>query len=519
MGIILAFSLVLMVARFAVSGGKAILCADSIQYADNAIALIEPDGATDFAFRKPGYSFLLALVLAFTGSLGWTTIGANYLLLSLWPAGAYLLAVLMADRRGAAWLAALATAAGATTFLWADRMMSECLYGTLLLVALILAAWALKDETVRPGRLVPVGIMLALAWLTRSAGVSVMAALLVITLWRTRSAMPLMMRAVAAMLLPLGIAVALECDMNNARHGAFRPCTGTLGPMMLMRACALQGDPLTEGPGGSACAALLPERAPTEAFVAHNLDVWIARDRAIRLAGLTEWQADELFARAAREVVAAHPGDYLATSLRLVVHASLRRPLAAECVAPQRTAAPISHPLAADDERFEDRWFAYWALSHRTNDDALRLTDELERQSSRRAPFTPSQPWATLRYVFMRAHVAGAAAVIGGVLLLWPLVTLPLCLWLAPGRRATIVVGAALAADVLLIGLTAPSIDAFQRFIDVWMPVDGALSGTSMAWAITILAPRVRVAIGESGASASVAPLMTKKTIETPDCS
>lgn len=526
-GIVLGLSFVFLGARFSVTGGKAVLCADSLQYADNAIALLDPHIAADFAFRKPGYSFLLAGVCGLFGSLGWPAILVNYLLIGLWPAGAYGLARQISEHRFAARLAAAGTLCLLTAYPWADRLMSECLYGTLLIAALMLIARGLRkyrDTTSccpKPSAAHPDpeqsfpnpdanvilfflvgGFMLALAWLTRSAAISVIAGVILIVFWQMRASLRRAALTIATLIGSILAAVLVECGMNASTHGIFRPCTGTFGPMLLMRMCALQGLPLAQQnfaatcakPGSvppdtkqsfadlfgqasveAVCAALLPERGIEEAYVAHPLDVWVARHRAIR--HMDEWQADDLFARAARRIMIAHPDEYLATSAYLLVHWGLRRPLRTEDPGAPGWRSMIRHPRADEDQP----WYAYWALPGRDMEHSLKVTDRLTRQASRRASFVAGEPWSTLRFVYMRTGVDRIAAPIGTILRGWPLLAVPVCLIHGRRRGGTmLMLSVAMVADALLACLTAPSADAFQRFMDVWLPVDCALGG--VAW-------------------------------------
>lgn len=472
--------------RFSIRHGRAIVCADSMQYLDGADAILDGESSPVFAFRKPGYAFFLAGISAGLGPEGWKIVLVQHLLHATLALLAYLTARTLGTWRGGAWGAGLMTVAAAGKLVWADRIMSETLYAVLLTGGLLCGLRALRDDAKAARAWGGAGALLALAWMTRSSATAVLAATAAIAFVSLRRTPRRALQACTALMLPVTAALVFECGLNLAGAGEFRPCTGTLGPMMLMRTRALEGQGAPETPAAARCAALLPERRAEDAFRAHPLDVWIARHRAITEARLSEWDADALFRDAALAGIRANPGSYLTTTAILSgAHLARLSSTRLEAALPEVERLPmIAAPNAAGSPSAGDPWYLAWALPHRTRTDAIALSIRLRSFEEQRAAVASHDPLTTLRYFVMHPLTEGVLQFlrIPGRFLLPPL-ALAGCWLLGARRKPLILLAAAGLADALLVGLTGSSLDAVARFQAVWAATDAALAATCLTLA------------------------------------
>ncbi|GMU37441.1 MAG: glycosyltransferase family 39 protein [Phycisphaerae bacterium] len=472
--------------RFSIRHGRAIVCADSMQYLDGADAILDGESSPVFAFRKPGYAFFLSGISAGLGPEGWKIVLVQHLLHATLALLAYLTARTLGTGRGGAWAAGLMTVAAVGQLVWADRIMSETLYAVLMTGGLLCGLRALRDEAKAARAWWGAGALLALAWMTRSSATAVLAATAATAFVSLRRTPRRALQACTALMLPVTAALVFECGLNLAGAGEFRPCTGTLGPMMLMRTRAMEGQGAPETPAAARCAALLPERRAEDAFRAHPLDVWIARHRAITEARLSEWDADALFRDAALAGIRANPGSYLTTTAILSgAHLARLSSTRLEAALPEVERLPmIAAPNAAGSPSAGDPWYLAWALPHRTRTDAIALSIRLRSFEEQRAAVTSHDPLTTLRYFVMHPLTEGVLQFlrIPGRFLLPPL-ALAGCWLLGARRKPLVLLAAAGLADALLVGLTGSSLDAVARFQAVWAATDAALAATCLTLA------------------------------------
>ncbi|MCH8149990.1 MAG: glycosyltransferase family 39 protein, partial [Planctomycetes bacterium] len=251
-------------AAFTSKMGRAIVCVDSYQYVATAEALLDPELTPHFEMRKPGYPLFLAGVQFLTGQLGWTAVVANHLLLAMLPLAAYGFGVHLRSR-GLGWVAAilllarLQTAFPMRTADFGNWMMSEALFTFLLSFALLLFFVGLRrDRFVR--WMVPAGILMGSAWLTRGTVTAVIPIAFLAIVWIHRSRRRRMLAMSVAFVLPIAAFVMFECSLNRIYGGQFRPSHGTGGSCMwAYRMQAFQGAAVPESDEVRFLLALLPE--------------------------------------------------------------------------------------------------------------------------------------------------------------------------------------------------------------------------------------------------------------------
>ncbi len=495
-GVILDAALITLLAlmaeagHFAVRHGRAVTCADSMQYLDNALAILDPLVHADFSFRKPGYSLLMALCLAISGGAGWAAVAVNHVLAAALAPLAYAFGLRLSGMRGIGWLAAVLTIARLQTFLWSDRILAEPLFAFLITAALLATACAAGSS--KSWRWVLIGgVGLAAAWLVRASATAVILAMLVWLAWRFRGSGVRRLAAVCGCLLvPVMCAWLVECTLNLGGTGVFRPCTGTLGPMLVMRGCSLQGAPLSAGASQQECLALLPERSADEAYRVNKLDAWVARARAVRDRGLNEWETDALMRRAGWDTLMDHAPAYARTTAELTALQLWRggdRWLSNAFI--REDALPVittltSAPLCVEPPA----WFVGCALPHRSDERAAQVARMLRNFEITKAAFAVAEPWNTLRYAVMHPVAkacASAVAALGGIP---PLLSLLLCLWLCRDRGLCAILALVYVADALLAAATLTSLDVVPRMQDVWLGTDSALAATALGLASVRLA-------------------------------
>lgn len=476
--------------HFAVRHGRAVTCADSMQYLDNALAILDPVVHTDFSFRKPGYSLLMALCLAASGGAGWAVVAANHLFAAALAPLAYFLARRLSGLRGAGWLAAVMAIARLQTFLWSDRILAEPLFAFLVTTALLAAGAAGGSSKIWRWALISDAV-LAAAWLVRASATAVIIAVLVWLAWCFCGNGVRRLAAVCGCLLvPVMCAWLLECTLNLAGTGAFRPCTGTLGPMLVMRACSLQGAPLSAGASQQECLALLPERSADEAYRVNKLDAWVARARAVRDRGLDEWETDVLMRRAGWGTLMDHAPAYARTTAELTALQLWRGDvdLLSDAFIREDALPVISTSTIGTPSIAPHAWFVGCALPHRSDARATEVARMLQDFESVKAGFVSSQPWTALRYAVMHPIAKACIATVAALGRIPPLLSLLLCLWLCRDRQLGSLLALAYVADALLAAATLTSLDVAPRMQDVWLGTDSALAAAALGLAFVKLA-------------------------------
>lgn len=175
---LVAWALVATAARLAVSWASADagVFADMAQYHERAVHLVTTGTLWPDALRGPGYPGLLALAYSLGGVSFWTARVANALV-----GGALtLLTGWLAMRAGAgtrAWVAAAVVALYPGLVLSSVYLMPDALYGTLAVLSLLLV----RHRAVAFAA--PAGVVAGVAILTRSVGLSLLAASGLLAAW------------------------------------------------------------------------------------------------------------------------------------------------------------------------------------------------------------------------------------------------------------------------------------------------------------------------------------------------
>ncbi len=466
-------------AHFGWRDGRPILNADSAQYVDAAQALLSPDRAADFSLRKPGYPFMLAGLALLTGDMSWSPLALNHFLLGLLPLAAYGFAAVMLSR-WAGWLAAILTIARLQTFVPSERIMSEAPYMFLLSFGLLAAVMAItRAPRAARAYLLSAGVLLAGAWLVRGVAIVPIAAVLACFAWIYRSEPRRILRLSLCLIVPLAGVALFECSLNYANQGRFRTSTGSFGLMMMMRTRHMQGLPMPQGDSARRALALLPERAPDDAYRASELDTWVARYRAIHDHGLDEWEMDALMRETALQIVAEHPFEFLRCSADIFGRHLLRRDdLRFDRHVPLAHRYPcVLHVTGADDPDFEWNWWTYWGLPHRSIEDSRRLALNMRTVAEVRAPFAHTEPLPTLRYLSMTPAVSNTARMLRELAPIWPGLALIVLVILGANRAGCALIALAYVLDAGLISLCCPSEMAAMRYQSIWMVTDTALTG------------------------------------------
>ncbi len=469
--LIVAIGLLGEAVHFSAQQGRAVISADAMQYIANAEALAHGDQPADFAMRKCGYSLFLMPLLRASGGETWAAVAANHVLLGLLPLGAYFWGRLL-HSRGVGWAAALLAIARLQTVVWGNRVMSEPLFALLMTYGLLFVALG-----VMRGRsvvwLAPAGVLLGLAWLTRGTGVAVVGAAVLFILIAERTAFRRMVISLLALAAPVACCVVFECALNGLLAGAFRPTTGTAGAALLVRQTYHLGRALPDTVAGRRLADWVPERSSSEAYVVSDLDVWVARHRAVHDDRLSEWEYDRCMAQVARRMAAAAPLDNVQAGAAMFVHHLLRR-------GDGNRLSPVPHERRAEAIRHAREeglaakapWFTCWGLPHVSVERSMALTERVEASAAQKAPFGDAGGWAALRYWLSRPIPDGvirAAAALGRI---WPIVALAAGVWLGLSRSVCLLVALVYLLDGLLISTVAITTDRFQF---IWLSMDMAL--------------------------------------------
>lgn len=474
--LILLISVAAEAAHFSVKRGRCVISSDSVQFVDNAEALLTHELDPSFALLKPGYSFFLAGVGLAFGNMGWAVVAIQHALQALLPLAAYGLGTCLVAR-WIGWLAAGLMVCRLQTFIRAERIMSETLYVFLLSFGVLALAWALSRRRAAAWLLLS-GALLALAWLTRSVAVAVIVAAIAMILWSFRSTPRRALTYSAAFALPVLVALLAECGLNYQYSGQFRTSTGFLGPAMTVRCRFMQGVPFPQTETAQRCLELLPERTRELAYLANKLDAPVARYRAVHEKGMTEWELDALMSRASRELILADPLSYARQGALLAGVHLLRRPLAPSTspVPDSRRRPILLHHSAPDNETSQRQWYSYWALPNRSLEHSLALVGRMNVQASAMAPFGAGEPWRTLRYLSMHPVAVRAIELVNHLGSLWPGFAILLCAVVGLNRRVCVFVGLAYLLDAAIIGVAASTYASIGRMEDVWLAVDTTLT-------------------------------------------
>lgn len=474
--VILFISFVAQATHYSYKQGRALICADSAQYVASAEALLASDKTPHFEMRKPGYVFFLAGVFLALGNMGWAAVIGHHVLLGLLPLAAYGWGLHLRSRL-VGWLAAMLTVARLQEVVWGDRMLSEPLFAVLFSFGLLLFVVALSRDGAHRWML-SAGILLGLAWLTRGSASPTIAVAVVAILIITRRAWRRALASIALFATPILCCVILECALNLAYSGQFRPSNGTVGPLVLLRARHFEGLDLPETEDAARVFALLPRRDRDSAYIASHLDVWVARYHAIHDLGMAEWEFGRLMGRVGRDALAEHFGAYLTSSLRLALCHLLRNPdgQGLSRVSEDRRTGPLLHtgtPVDPPQADWDTTWFAYYGLPHLSPDESVALVDRMKTAAAQRAPAGGANVWKALRY--WKAKPIAQRSLAGLVWLgsIWPgfaLLGFPL---LGLKRRTCLFLATAYLVDALFIGfLTTTS----MRLQFIWIVTDTALA-------------------------------------------
>ena len=501
--VVLLIGVVAALGLFAGPQGKALLCGDSLQHLDGAAALRSPDLTPNFGFRKPGYTLVLAGLGLLTGHVVWSAIIFNYALFAVLPLGAFGLASQL-HSRAAGWVAALLVIAQLQVERWADRIMTEVFYATLLTFGMWAFVWALRRTRSLPGLLLAGGIF-AFAWLVRSVGVAlVLGALICLTwvYWRRWHRLAL---ASAAILLPLLLAATLECTLNYRSAGHFRTATSGLGIMIQTRARYLQGLPFPDTPTTRQFLEWLPEREPADAYRANKLDGCIARCRAIRDDGLDEWAFNRLAAQSGWETLRESPWSCAKMTAIVFTRHLLRQqdgPSVSPVPASQRQPIVV-HPAAADFHDSQLHWYVYWFLPHRSVEQCQALAAPLLAEADTRMHLAPAGAWQTVAYLFRHPLIVDLMGILRELGQLWPGFALLGVGLLRLHRPGCLLIAVAYLADAAVIGAFGSTDLANARYQFVWVGVDRVLVACLVAAGALAVLERFRSSERERGWSAT----------------
>jgi len=542
--LILALSLVTEAARFSPKQGRAVISGDSAQHVDGAEALLSNDATPNFAFRKPGYTLILAGLGALTGNMSWSAIVANHWFLGMLPLAAYGLGYNLRGRR-TGWIAAVLTIAQLQTALWGDRIMSEASFTFFLTFGILFLATGLSiahksglwgpegrsdsagvgddgmagrnayspsEKRPRGARrvwvwLLGAGLFLACAWFIRAIGIAVIAAAVVCTAGFLRRAPRAALGGCALLVAPVMCAAATESTLNLRNNGRFKLSTGGLGIMLQTRARHFQGSPFPDTETTRWFLSLLPERRSEDAYLVNELDGCIARQRAINEQGMDEWSFNSMAAKSGLETIASDPVSYVRSGALIFVRHLLRQtggpPLSP--VTPDRRKPVVVHRAAPDFQTSQDYWYAFWFLPHRSVGESTALVEGMRTAAQQRAPFGRDGIWRSIRYY--GAHpvaydVLGALRAVGSV---WPGFALILCGLLRLNWRTCTLLAVAYVLEAAIIAACGASDIANERYQFVWVGTDSALVACLVAAGVDALRAASAELRGSRGACVSPA--------------
>ncbi|UCE60427.1 MAG: glycosyltransferase family 39 protein [Phycisphaerales bacterium] len=481
--LILAISLLAQMTAFSAKQGRAVICGDSVQYYNSAEALIVGDRLAHFDMRKPGYGLFLAGVGLAFGNMGWAAVTCNHVLLALLPLAAYGLGRHLHSRL-LGWVAACFVLAQLQTVVWGTRMMSDPLFACLLSFGLLLFVVGLSKIRTLPW-MASAGLLFGLACLTRGTGAPLVVAatiFLVATMWQCRRRLVV---TLVSFVTPVAVLFLFECSLNLILSGGFRPADGTAGATVALRARHFDGMDIPNTGASRWALALLPERTREAAYLCNHIDVWIARHRAIRDRGMTEWEYDGLMARFGWDMIAAEPFKYASSAAKTTLWHLLRREHGKDlsAVPDARRAATLLHPAARSRHEGERYWYAYWGMPHLSLADSIELVDRMRAEAAQRAPFGESRFFAAMRYYAAKPIVVATLNAARWLGSLWPGLAILACGILGIRRRTCFLLAALYVADAVLIGALTPTTPRLQF---VWLVPD-----TTLAAALVVTVPAV----------------------------
>lgn len=522
---LLLLSLLMQMVYFSAPQGRAVISADSIQYIAGADALLNGESVPHFEMRKPGYILWLWLVGLVAGNMGWAAIVANHVLLVSLPAGAYGLG-LMLHSRALAWVAAWLTIARLGREHWANRMMSEALYATLLTFGLLAVCMALKRQRggQRAGSFdvcwLAAGTLLGLAWLTRGTAAAVIAAVVAVMLgsavWefvQTKRGSLKRTLQIAAFLAPVLVLCWFECALNEATTGRFATSTATRGAALLLRMTYYQGEELPETPEARRALEWIPERKPGDAFVVSDIDVWIARHRALHVDGLNEWEYDALMGRLGMELVRRDPWRYVLSAggmacshvLRFISSHELggaagkekrhdmdiNLKMAGFAISPEVSCVPGDYEAPPCTEGPAGLW---WSLPEWEREKRNAFINEVTTAARTKAPFGDGPIWAHTRYWLSLEPVHALMQMATSVGIFMSSFGLILGLVWGRYRPGFALLAVVVLAEAALVGALVMTSD---RFMFVWIALDSVLAGMLIVIASSLARNMVRPLILE----------------------
>lgn len=487
--LVVAVSFVAQATHFSYQQGRAVISGDSAQYVASAQAVLEADKTPHFEMRKPGYILFLAGVAYALGNMGWAAVACNHALLGLLPVIAYGFGFHLRGR-GTGWVAALLVLVRLQGEYRADRIMSEALYVVLFSSAILLFVMALSSRRVNR-LMIGAGLCMGLAWFTRSAATPIVLVCMILIFVHHRSSLRRAILVSCCFLIPVLAFVVVECSLNRAFAGQFRPSNGTSGATVLLRARNFQGFEWPDTPEAKQVIELLPQRDPHDAYVAQLLDVWVARYHAVHDLGMNEWEYDGLMREVGLHMLRDNLGPYTKSSLRIAFDHLLRKPdgQSLSPVPRHRLADPLIHPSAIHDPEAIEYWFAYWGLPHLSIQDSVTLVDEMKVAAAQQAPFGDGQAWKALRYWKTKPLVANPLTGLTWISGLWPGFALLGFSFFGLRGRTCAFLALAYLVDALFIGFLTPTTARIQFG---WIVLDTVLAAALTVGVVGLLAPRCR---------------------------
>lgn len=471
--LIAVISFVAETTHFSYKQGRALICGDSAQYVASAEALLSPDKTPHFEMRKPGYILYLAGVSLAFGNMGWAAVAGHHFFMGLLPLAAYALGRHLRSR-WVGWLATILTVARLQSVVWGERMMSETLFTSLFSFGLVLFLVALSRADPRRW-MVGAGVLLGMAWLTRGAALPVIAvgvvAVIVVMVRDWRKALA----SCASFVTPVLFCMVLECSLNLAYAGQFRPSNSTAGATLLLRARHFDGLDLPDTQEAAQVLALLPERSREQAYIASHLDVWVARYHAVHDLGMDEWEYDDLMRRVGWDALAGNLRSYVKSSLQMTLCHLFRQPdgQGLSPVPEDRRTGPLIHPAAPGDVDWDTTWFAYYGLPYMTLTESVGLVDRMKTAAAQRAPVGRAGVWKAFRYWKTKPVAERPLAGLTWLATLWPGVALFGCPLFGLNRKTCSVLAAAYLLDALFIGFLTPTNVRLQF---IWIVIDTSLA-------------------------------------------
>ena len=506
LAIILVISVAAEAGHFGWKQGRSVICADSVQYVDNAEALLSLDKDVMFAYRKPGYSFILAGVGWLFGNMGPAAVVLNHVCLALLPLGAYGIGRQLRGR-GVACLAAILVIAQLQTVHHASRIMSESTYTLILTSAALLFIVGMSRARVCRWMLAT-GVLLAVAWFIRSIATATIGASLLCLVWTLRRQPKLAVAACVSLIAPIAGMALYECSLNRATAGQFRTCTGTIGQTLIMRARYTQGLPFPDTALTQRVCAWLPERSVADAYRVNKLDLWVAAYRAMAHDGLSPWEAGAVFGESGKDMLKRHPVSWASTASNIMLRHVLRQkggPSVAR-LAPGERKGILLPPGVADTPAHRDRWYAYWALPYRSADELAAVVGRMELAAGQKASFGAGEPFTTLRYLTMTPAVVDLCTWLSALGAIWPGFALLLCVAFGLNRRACLFFACAYLAESAIIGAVGATDSANERFQFVWMATDTALAAGLIVPVVSWAAAAIRTGRAYAAADATPTP-------------